>query len=328
MTFDKKIRDKYAAGGYGIGSIFKDTIKFVNKNALMVVIIFSIIVSIIPAITGDGFLIESASTIENRTGIVEVETDNIMGSIQKVVQSIVNIFFLVYFFRKAKGYDFKDTGAYGTAVVKSILMSLFVSLVTVFPLILLMVITAYLPIFMVVVAFVAIAIAYFTSTAQIAIVENPDRKIMHSLKVALETFKKKGYFKNILIIVFITFLITFGAMVIINFAVFQNFKFWESYKALTKIFESGIGGHILIFILSFIFNVISFYFTSVVAAVYLIYSEEGKYLEQYPDDLDEYNEFVRKNYGENESESENRSSFFEEYEKNFYSGKNEEDDSK
>ena len=32
MTFDKKIRDKYAAGGYGIGSIFKDTIKFVNKK--------------------------------------------------------------------------------------------------------------------------------------------------------------------------------------------------------------------------------------------------------------------------------------------------------
>ena len=43
---------------------------------------------------------------------------------------------------------------------------------------------------------------------------------------------------------------------------------------------------------------------------------------------DEYNEFVLKNHGENESESENRSSFFEEYEKNFYSGKNEEDDSK
>lgn len=40
MTFDKKIRDKYAAGGYGIGSIFKDTIKFVNKNALLVVVFF------------------------------------------------------------------------------------------------------------------------------------------------------------------------------------------------------------------------------------------------------------------------------------------------
>ncbi len=330
MTFDKKIRDKNAAGGYGIRGIFKDTFEFVSKNLLVVVILLSIIVSIIPAISGDGFLLNKTTTLESRTGIMktEVETDSPMESLQKAVQAIVNILFLVYFFRKAKGYEFRDRGVYGKAIAKSILMSLFVSLVSLFPLILLMVITAYLPIFMVFVAFVAIALAYFTSTAQIAVVEDPDRKIMSSLKVALSTFKKKGYVKNILIIVLITFFITFGAMVIINFAVFQNFKFWESYKALTKIFESGIGGHILIFILSFIFNVISFYFTSVVAAVYLIYSEEGKYLEQYPDDLDEYNEFVRKNYGENESESENKSSFFEEYEKNFYSGKNEEDDSK
>ena len=32
MTFDKKIKDKNAAGGYGIRGIFKDTFEFVSKN--------------------------------------------------------------------------------------------------------------------------------------------------------------------------------------------------------------------------------------------------------------------------------------------------------
>ena len=205
-------------------------------------------------------------------------------------------------------------------------MSLFVSLVSLFPLILLMVITAYLPIFMVFVAFVAIALAYFTSTAQIAVVEDPDRKIMSSLKVALSTFKKKGYVKNILIIVLITFFITFGAILIINFAVFRNFEFWKSFRALTKIFESGIGGHILIFVISFVINAISFYLNSVVAAVYLIYTEGGDDLEQYPDNLEGYNADVFNKYGENEYEAENKSNFFDEYEKNFYKGKDEEND--
>lgn len=328
MTFDKKIRDKNAAGGYGIRGIFKDTFEFVSKNLLVVVILLSIIVSIIPAISGDGFLLNKTTTLESRTGIMktEVETDSPMESLQKAVQAIVNILFLVYFFRKAKGYEFRDRGVYGKAIAKSILMSLFVSLVSLFPLILLMVITAYLPIFMVFVAFVAIALAYFTSTAQIAVVEDPDRKIMDSLKVALSTFKQKGYFKNILIIVLITFFITFGAILLINFAVFRNFEFWKSFRALTKIFESGIGGHILIFVISFVINAISFYLNSVVAAIYLIYSEGGDDLEQYPDNLEGYNEDVLKNYSENEYEAENKSNFFDEYEKNFYKGKDEEND--
>lgn len=328
MTFDKKIRDKNAAGGYGIGAIFKDTFEFVSKNVLVAVIILSILVSIIPAISGDGFLLDKTTTLEKQSGgmIMEVETTSPMETLQKVVQAIANIIFLVYFFRKAKGYEYSDNGVYGKAIGKSILMSLFVSLVSLFPLILLMIIAAYLPIFMVFVAFVAIALAYFTSTAQIAVVEDPDRKIMDSLKVALSTFKKKGYFKNILIIVLITFFLTFGAILIINFAVFKNFEFWKSFKVLTKIFESGIGGHILILIISFVINAISFYLNSVVAAIYLIYSEGGDDLEQYPDNLEGYDEDDLKDYGENEFEAENKSKFFDEYEKNFYKGKDEEDD--
>lgn len=328
MTFDKKIRDKNAAGGYGIRGIFKDTFEFVSKNLLVVVIILSILVSIIPAISGDGFLLDKTTTLEKQSGgmISEVETTSPMETLQKVVQAIANIIFLVYFFRKAKGYEYSDNGVYGKAIGKSILMSLFVSLVSLFPLILLMVIAAYLPIFMVFVAFVAIALAYFTSTAQIAVVEDPDRKIMDSLKVALSTFKKKGYVKNILIIVLITFFITFGAILLINFAVFRNFEFWKSFRVLTKIFESGIGGHILIFVISFVINAISFYLNSVVASVYLIYSEGGDDLEQYPDNLEGYNADVFNNYGENEFEAENKSKFFDEYEKNFYKGKDEEND--
>lgn len=328
MTFDKKIRDKNEAGGYGIRGIFKDTFEFVSKNVLVAVILLSILVSIIPAISGDGFLLDKTTTLEKQSGgmIMEVETTSPMETLQKVVQAIANIIFLVYFFRKAKGYEYSDNGVYGKAIGKSILMSLFVSLVSLFPLILLMIIAAYLPIFMVFVAFVAIALAYFTSTAQIAVVEDPDRKIMDSLKVALSTFKKKGYFKNILIIVLITFFLTFGAILIINFAVFKNFEFWKSFKVLTKIFESGIGGHILILIISFVINAISFYLNSVVAAIYLIYSEGGDDLEQYPDNLEGYDEDDLKDYGENEFEAENKSKFFDEYEKNFYKGKDEEDD--
>lgn len=328
MTFDKKIRDKNEAGGYGIRGIFKDTFEFVSKNVLVAVVLLSILVSIIPAISGDGFLLDKTTTLEKQSGgmISGVETTSPMETLQKAVQAIANIIFLVYFFRKAKGYDYNDNGVYAKAIGKSILMSLFVSLVSLFPLILLMVITAYLPIFMVFVAFVAIALAYFTSTAQIAVVEDPDRKIMDSLKVALSTFKQKGYFKNILIIVLITFFITFGAILLINFAVFRNFEFWKSFRALTKIFESGIGGHILIFVISFVINAISFYLNSVVAAIYLIYSEGGDDLEQYPDNLEGYNEDVLKNYSENEYEAENKSNFFDEYEKNFYKGKDEEND--
>ena len=49
-------------------------------------------------------------------------------------------------------------------------------------------------------------------------------------------------------------------------------------------------------------------------------------MEQYTDNLEGYNADVFNNYGENEYEAENKSNFFDEYEKNFYKGKDEEND--
>ena len=206
MTFDKKIRDKYAAGGYGIGSIFKDTIKFVNKNALLVVVIFSIIVLIIPAITGDGFLIERENAIDGEVeGLKsEIETTSPTAAVQRILESIATITFLVYFFRKAKGIEDSEPGVYGKAVGKSILMSMFLALIAIFPLMLFVIITMYVPIFMAVVAFLGIVFAYFISTAEIAVVNNPERKIMESLRIAFDTFKKPGYIKSVLLIALIT----------------------------------------------------------------------------------------------------------------------------
>ncbi|MDD7731640.1 MAG: hypothetical protein SPI61_06885 [Ezakiella sp.] len=328
MTFDKKIRDKYAAGGYGIGSIFKDTIKFVNKNALLVVIIFSIIVSIIPAITGDGFLIERENAIEGEVeGLKsEIETTSPTAAVQRILESIATITFLVYFFRKAKGIEDSEPGVYGKAVGKSILMSMFLALIAIFPLMLFVIITMYMPIFMAVVAFLGIVFAYFISTAEIAVVNNPERKIMESLRIAFDTFKKPGYIKSVLLIALITFVLTFGMISVLNFAVFGNFEFGKTLDMISKIFESGAGGHILIFFISFVFNFIGYYFNAFVASAYLIYSEINDDFEEGIESFEEYKEEVLRNF--DESESENKSSFFEEYEKNFYSGKNEEDDNK
>lgn len=328
MTFDKKIRDKYAAGGYGIGSIFKDTIKFANKNALLVVVVFSIIVSIIPAITGDGFLIERENAIDGEVeGIkTELETTSPTAAVQRILESIATITFLVYFFRKAKGIKDSEPGIYGKAVGKSILMSMFLALIAIFPLMLFVIITMYMPIFMAVVAFLGIVFAYFISTAEIAVVNNPERKIMESLRIAFDTFKKPGYIKSVLLIALITFVLTFGMISVLNFAVFGNFEFGKTLDMISKIFESGAGGHILIFVISFVFSFIGYYLNAFVASAYLIYSEINDDFEEGIESFEEYKEEVLRNF--DESESENKSSFFEEYEKNFYSGKNEEDDNK
>lgn len=326
MTFDKKIRDKYAAGGYGIRGIFKDTIKFVNKNALLVVVVFSIIVSIIPAITGDGFLIERENAIDGEVEGVktELETTSPTAVVQRILESIATITFLVYFFRKAKGIEDSEPGVYGKAVGKSILMSMFLALIAIFPLMLFVIITMYVPIFMAVVAFLGIVFAYFISTAEIAVVNNPERKIMESLRIAFDTFKKPGYIKSVLLIALITFVLTFGMISVLNFGVFGNFEFGKTLDMISKIFESGAGGHILIFVISFVFSFIGYYFNAFVASAYLIYSEINDDFEEGIESFEEYKEEVLRNF--DESESENKSKFFDEYEKNFYKGKDEEND--
>lgn len=129
-----------------------------------------------------------------------------------------------------------------------------------------------------------------------------------------------------LLIALITFVLTFGMISVLNFAVFGNFEFGKTLDMISKIFESGAGGHILIFVISFVFSFIGYYFNAFVASAYLIYSEINDDFEEGIESFEEYKEEVLRNF--DESESENRSSFFEEYEKNFYSGKNEEDDNK
>lgn len=326
MTFDKKIRDKNAAGGYGIRGIFKDTFEFVNKNALLVVVVFSIIVSIIPAITGDGFLIERENAIDGEVEGVktELETTSPTAVVQRILESIATITFLVYFFRKAKGIEDSEPGVYGKAVGKSILMSMFLALIAIFPLMLFVIITMYVPIFMAVVAFLGIVFAYFISTAEIAVVNNPERKIMESLRIAFDTFKKPGYIKSVLLIALITFVLTFGMISVLNFGVFGNFEFGKTLDMISKIFESGAGGHILIFVISFVFSFIGYYFNAFVASAYLIYSEINDDFEEGIESFEEYKEEVLRNF--DESESENKSKFFDESEKNFYKGKDEEDD--
>lgn len=312
MSFKEYLRNK-EEGGISAFSIIKDTVGFLTKNMLSVVIIAALILSLFTALTGassSGMDFFNSSNVEESSSLFK----DIFQLIAPFLQAAIVTLLIVQFLNKANNKDEDYKAEYLSAISKVFLLTILANLFAILLGGVLGMLVFVLDIFIVLVFIVTYLYAFFISTVQNAICEEPSRSLKRSLSEGADTFFKKKFILKALVLVIIFSVILFIMYYLFNLALGVEFNVTSKAELSKAVAENGFMGRAFLFIYSFLTNVLTIVIQMCFSSLYLIYSRP----DTKPQDDERLNDLVEKLNGEKEEE---KNDFFEIYSNNMYKGK-------
>lgn len=319
MSFKEYLRKKESEGGISAFAIIKDTIKFIAKNMMGKVVLAAIFLVILSSITGVSVL--NSITIDGSSIMGISILSKILALIAPFIEAITITTLIVLFLNKANKKEGNIINPlYKKAISKVFLLTI---LSTLFAILLGGVLTFLnylLDIFIVLTLIVSYLYAFIVVIIQNAICEEPERPLLESVIVGIDTFFKKKFILKVFVLALIALICIFSIQFILSAALNVSFDL-SSTEALTEaVLKLKTKGFVILFIAAFVQNIFTMIVQMCFSSLYLIYSHEERVEDENDSRLDDLIEKLNADKKREEVENGNND-FFEIYNKNIYKGK-------
>lgn len=322
MSFVEYLRKKESEGGISAFAIVKETIKFLSKNMLPIVVIAALVLALFTGLTGVTLsgpdIIGSGELQENESVLKEF-----MVLLAPFLHATIVTVLIVMFINKAKNSEYRPMQQdYLSAIAKVYLLTILGNLFAILLGGVLGMLVFLLDIFLILTVIVTYLYAFFINTIQNAICEEPHRTLKNSILIGFETFFKKKFILKALVLVLISTIVIFSIEYIFDMAIGVKFNIVSKTEISKAIKDMGIKGNIFVFMHAFVTNIFTIIIQMSFASIYLIYSK-GETFENGDDER--LNDLINKlNEDKKEKEKEEKNDFFEIYNNNMYKGKDDE----